>query len=302
MAVYIGPVLASRRPLADPVWHSLQRFNTYASATPAAFEAKAQRFPAALRSSVAVIVIDVLRATTTLTAVGATGVNGIVVAVKPTDGSPPFIAPTTAFGPWVGGGEENGEPIPGGCIANSPVSVSVSLFEDRYLKFVSTNGARAIARAEAFGAGDIYIACLRNIEVTVEAAIANGAQRVLFVAGGFYESATLEDSYCIGLGVAHLIRIGFADELTLCDEAEMSLRVAEGYPRHEDIVPALARRQVAQLLTVIGHGADVAAVVTGAGVDPDIWRRMHRTVLRHEQRANVGLFVPTHKYQQGEAP
>jgi len=55
---------------------------------------------------------------------------------------------------------------------------------------------------------------------------------------------------------------------------------------------------VPRLLNEIGLGSDVAAVVTGAGVDADIWARMRRTVLRYERRGDVGLFVPTLKQEE----
>lgn len=290
--------LINKRQLCNPVWHSWKNFNTFAAATPAAFGAKSIHFPALARSRTAVVVIDVLRATTTLSAVAAAGASGIHVAIKPTDGSNPFESPPPQLGPWVCGGEENGKPITGGVIGNSPRDVTTSLVEGKYVKFVSTNGARAVDQAVNLGFCDIYIACLANIAVTLKAAIANGAERILFAAGGFYQTTTYEDTFCIGIGTAELIKLGFADELTCCDEAVLALRLAENYPHANDFLHALQRRQVPLLLNAIGLGHDVTAVITGDGVDTNIWTRMRRTVVRYERRNGIDLFTPSLNEEQ----
>lgn len=225
--------------LADAAGHALSGYNTFCCGTPAAFEAKAKHLPAKMMAGTALIMIDVLRATSTLTAVGAADANGIHVAIKPTNGINPLTAPTKLFGPWLGGGEENGKPIVGGCIANSPTEVSDGMFCGSWLKFVSTNGARAISVAETSGSDRLYLACLRNIHATVATAIIDGADRILFGSGGFYGSSTLEDTVCAGLGIKALIGRAFATLQTVDDEALMALSVANDFDDDEHLVRAL---------------------------------------------------------------
>jgi 2-phosphosulfolactate phosphatase len=233
--------------LADPVWHALSGYSTFYSSTPHAFNAKTARFPLAAKADTAIVVIDVLRATSTLVAVAAAGAAGIHVAVKTKTGTHPFTPPTAACGPWVYGGEENGRPITGGCIGNSPTEATADKFRNAYLKFVSTNGAKAIAAAEAAGFSRLYLACLPNISSTVAKAID--------------------------------------------DEARIALTTAVEFSNAPSLVRALSVSQVGHLLTTIGRGDDINAVVSGVGIDPTVWVRMQTTVLRHTSIEGLGVFV-----------
>lgn len=277
--------------LPDAVWHALSTYSTHYSATPAAFEAKAGHFPDAVKAATAVIVIDVLRATSTLTAAAAGGASGIMISVKPKTGTA-FSAPLSHSGHWMFGGEQNGKPMPGGAIGNSPTEVQEGMFSGSFLKFVSTNGARAIATAEASGFNRLYLACLPNVEVTVLQAVADGADRIAFVGGGFYESGTLEDTVCAGVGVSVLLRHGFTALRHLDDEARMAASVASDFAQPDDLLAALRDGQVGRLLNAIGRGTDIDAVVTGDGIEPSIWQRMPSTVLPYTKTSGLGMFVP----------
>lgn len=291
MNVVDGQVHSASGLPADVVWHALSAYTAFYSATPVAFGAKASHFPSAIKASTAVIAIDVLRATSTLTAAAAGGASGILIEVKPATGTA-FSAPPSHSGPWIFGGEQNGKAMPGGAIGNSPTEIQEGMFAGRYLKFVSTNGARAIAAAAGAGFDRVYLACIPNVEATVLHAVASGAERIAFVGGGFYEAGTLEDTVCAGMGIHALLNHGFADAGQLDDEACMAVSVASKYSERDQLLAALRNGQVGRLLDAIGRAVDIDAVVTGEALDPSIWEKMHTTVLSFGTIDGLGMFVP----------
>lgn len=111
----------------------------------------------------AVLAVDVLRATATWTAIGADRPCGIHIRVKDQDGVG-FMAPTPSDRGWVKAGELNGEPIPGAVMGNSPTEVWQGRFFASWVSFESTNGARAVEQAKKVPRSEIFIACLQNID------------------------------------------------------------------------------------------------------------------------------------------
>lgn len=280
-----------RKPVSAPAL-ALSAFNTFCSATPEAFEAKVREIPPERMCDTAIFLVDILRASTTLTAVGAAGVAAVKVEVKPTDGGDPFATPPTDTEVWIGGGEENGRPIDGAAVGNSPLEVQPSQFLGAYLRFLSSNGARAGRAAERAGSRDIYITCMSNYQAAVAAAVAR-CKRFMIACGGFYRSGTLEDTVCAGRIIEWLMRLGAASLDSLDDEALIALATARAYSDDEHLVRTLEGGQVGRLLSEIGRGEDIRAVVTGDGVHPLIRSRMASTVLRYDQFRGLGVFVPS---------
>ncbi len=267
---------ANRERKKNPfVSGALDQFRFFGSLTPHAFEGKSTH--ANLENSV-VIFADVLRATTTQNAAVAAGCRGINLAVKPRnqpyDATPPVFPDEY----WLFGGEENGRAIPGGVIDNSPASVMTAEIDGAFLKFFSTNGARALQLIMENHTGAVFLLSMANIEATMEAVASCRFDRFYFVSSGFYDSASLEDCVCCGRAIRYLIDIlGLPGRLD--DEAIIMLNNAEKFPNDEELIKKLESCQVAHLLGKMGKIGDVATAVSGKSIE-NLWSIMRQTVIQ----------------------
>ncbi|MBP2560075.1 phosphosulfolactate phosphohydrolase-like enzyme [Neorhizobium galegae] len=273
---------------------ALGDFRAFFSASPNAFEAKAPHLPC--QDKVAIVVVDALRATTSWVAIGATGPRGILIKIKSKEGVG-LPAPFAPDGEWVRAGELHGRPINGGVMGNSPTEVRSDMFGSRWVRFESTNGAHAVELATTIENAEVYIGCFQNIGSVVEAAIKDGCGSLVVVAGGFYGSATIEDNVCAGRFFKEWIARTGISRQDLDDEARIALASAEAFPDDRELLATLKGAQVARLLREVGRESDVDAIITGIGVDPDIWDRMHSTVLRYTAHEGLGVFVPVNQME-----
>ena len=149
---------------------------------------------------VTALVIDVLRASTTIITALASGCDAIVPVADPLD------ARRRAAEMWNGGalvaGERQGEPIPGFDLSNSPVEFQSPHVRGKTVYFTTSNGTRALLAARAATA--IGVAAFVN--VTAAAAWAAGAGRdVAIVCAGSHGARSLEDWACGGLVVERIL-------------------------------------------------------------------------------------------------
>jgi phosphosulfolactate phosphohydrolase-like enzyme len=276
----------------DPVWlFALSPYHIFTSLTPSAFMDKMAHVPMSERGKIAVIANDVLRATTTIHAGIAAGSTGVCFSVKPKTGgydlTPPFGSPDE----WLYGGEENGLAIAGGAIGNSPLDVDDAGLNGKYLRFFSTNGARAMAAIHESQVGRVFLTSFANIEKTALKAIRDGYTIIWFVCGGFYGSATIEDTVCAGRGIHALLDQRCISLVDLDDESRVALSAAEPYfGDNQRLVRDMQQSQVGHLLCQIGRDADIYAVV-GQGFSTDLWERMSKTVVACTLTSGVPLFV-----------
>jgi len=258
----------------------LNEFSIIASASPEAFERKRQYL--AVPASTCIVFVDVLRASTTINAVLAAGGRGVRFLPKPLDRAYDFspVDPLVP-GTWVTGGEEDGRPIPGGVIGNSPLSIQQSDLDGKYLRFYSSNGARAMHAATAgaeFGA--IYMCSMANIDATVSEIAGSGFERVCVVCGGFYSTASLEDIVAAGRFIARLSGMSESRWHTLDDESQMMLLASERFDLDDlALVLELTKGQVARILAIVGRTDDIDACITGDGMGA-LWKEMSRTVVK----------------------
>ncbi len=282
-------------PVNSIIWEkSLSHYKILGSCSPATFKQKLEQVPyeeGMLKSSVAVF-IDILRATTTLIAVAASGCKGIVVDKKPKSGEYLFEAPFKQDETWIFGGELNGAPIKGrdssgrdslGVIDNSPLTAKASIFENKYLRFFSTNGAEAFDSLANAKFDAIYALSLANIEATAKAIMERQPERVWLVGGGFYGGSTIEDSVAAGFLIKRLVQLGIANPEELDDEAE-TMRIHALYFHQgkefldQELLDRLKNGQVSKLLTELGHGKDVIASINGTGMK-ETWSEMKSIAL-----------------------
>ena len=149
--------------------------------------------PAEELAGKAAVVIDVLRATSTITTALANGADTVV----------PVLTPEEAFQvvrdnpgrEFLLGGERKAVLIPGFHRGNSPLEYTASQVKGFPVLFTTTNGTRAIRRAA--GASHVYIASFLNAPAVARELAALGKD-VAICCAGTHEQFSLEDAGCAG--------------------------------------------------------------------------------------------------------
>lgn len=135
-----------------------------------------------------VVVIDILRATTTMCVAMENGSNSI----WPVDSVQKAAQAGSSF---LTAGERNGEKVEGFDLGNSPQEFSEEVVKGRDIVMTTTNGTKAISLSE--GAKNIYIASYRNISAVVQELQKQPEDIVLFCSG-WKDQVNLEDTLFAG--------------------------------------------------------------------------------------------------------
>jgi 2-phosphosulfolactate phosphatase len=135
-----------------------------------------------------VVVIDILRATTTMCVAMENGANSI----WPVDSVQKAAQSGSSF---LTAGERNGEKVEGFDLGNSPQEFSEEVVKGRDIVMTTTNGTKAISLSE--GAKNIYIASYRNISAVVQELQKQPEDIVLFCSG-WKDQVNLEDTLFAG--------------------------------------------------------------------------------------------------------
>jgi 2-phosphosulfolactate phosphatase len=150
----------------------------------------------AVVSSPCAVIVDVLRATTTLTVALAHGARGVIPTATPDEA----LALRDSRPGTLACGERNGRIVPGFDLGNSPFEYTEERVHGRTLVFASTNGSLAMLAAR--GARRRVLAAFVNA-----AAVAQSVRRereVAIVCAGKIGGFSLEDAACAGLLIARL--------------------------------------------------------------------------------------------------
>ena len=162
------------------------------------------------------IVIDVLRATSTMTQALAAGYRRILCCAEIDEAR----ALAESHAPARLAGERRLEHIPGFDFGNSPAELAGAPAAET-LVLTTTNGTRLlVAAAERFER--VYVGSLLNLDAVVRAAAAGGEDVAVLCAGVLGELA-LDDAYCAG-------RIAEALGGDPEDSATAAIRLAHSYP------------------------------------------------------------------------
>lgn len=156
-------------------------------------------------TSRAAVVIDVLRATTTIVAALHEGCPEVLPVELPEEA----IDLAKKFGrdSHLVGGERKGLKVEGFDLGNSPGEYNAAVLAGRKVIMCTTNGTLAIKKTAAAGARPIYLASLVNAPAVASKILAAGTPATLVCAGregGF----SLEDTLCAGLIVEEVTRRG----------------------------------------------------------------------------------------------
>lgn len=161
-----------------------------------------------------VVVIDILRATSSMCVAFKTGVNKILPVSTPEECS---LFKDFDF---LCAAERNAVKLPGFDMGNSPFEFQNPLIKDRNIAFTTTNGTKAIKQSKELGAAQIAVGSFLNIDVLTQW-IKHQTNDVILLCAGWKDKANLEDTLFAG---------ALMDKLqnnidTNCDTALMTLQL-----------------------------------------------------------------------------
>jgi 2-phosphosulfolactate phosphatase len=196
-----------------------------------------------------VLVVDVLRASTTMIAALASGCAGIVPVADAAEARRRRDAIGTAA---LVAGERKGRMVEGFDLGNSPLDVTSERVGGKTLIFTTSNGTRALLAARTAAA--VGVAGLVNLSAAVAWAHAGGRD-VTVACAGDRGCLSLEDNVCAGLLIDGLLR--HEPGAILTGAARDVLALGRGYGKD---VGRLARDSSwARHLALAGGASDVAA-------------------------------------------
>lgn len=171
-----------------------------------------------------VVVIDVLRATTSIITALNNGAREVIPVASVENA---VKVSGSMFGDVVlRCGEREGRIIPGFNLGNSPFEYSPENVANKTLIFTSTNGSLAMVRAKF--ARQIVIAAFVNVSVVVDYLVKQNQDFIIFCAGK-ESTFGLEDTVCGGMIIDKIIKAGIETELT--DAAQAAQVLYKSYGR-----------------------------------------------------------------------
>ena len=213
------------------------------------------------------VVIDVLRATTSMVAACEAGCLRIVPAESPE--SAREHARAAGSGALMAG-ERGGDPIPGFDLGNSPREFTRAAVAGRTVVLTTTNGTRALLAARAAAA--VGVAALVNVDAAADWAA--GHSHLTVVCAGDGGELSLEDMVCAGLIVD---RVASRQPAAVLTDAAAAARAAGAlYGKQLDRLREDSRW--ARRLAARGHAADVSVCFT-VGVSSQVPRMVGTEVV-----------------------
>jgi 2-phosphosulfolactate phosphatase len=219
------------------------------------------------------VVIDVIRATSTIVEALAAGAR----AVYPTKSTDDAIRLATSLGreDTLLCGERKGLKIEGFELGNSPGEYTPETVADKRLVMSTTNGTRAFLAVE--DAERVVCASLLNLSAT--AASIRDAKTLVLVCAGKEDRFSLDDALCAGL---ILLTLGSAEgsgegepttELVLDDASRAVLALTESFTPDVELLRLTA---AGSALVDVGLGADLehCAMVDRHGIVPEMEDRI----------------------------
>ena len=193
------------------------------------------------------VVVDVLRATTTMAVALAAGATAVQVfadleeLLRVSDRWPEAQRLRV--------GERGGKVVSGFDLGNSPLDCTPERVKGRRLFMSTTNGTRALTRVQS--APQVLTCALVNRQAVVERLHQHQPERVWVVASGWEGAFSLEDTVCAGALLA-----GLGSQVsTGNDEAVSALALYQQW--QQDLLPLLQRASHGQRLLGLGQGADL---------------------------------------------
>jgi 2-phosphosulfolactate phosphatase len=194
------------------------------------------------------LVVDVLRASTSMIAALSSGASAIIPVGDPTEARQRAEALSAGA---VIAGERRGERIAGFDLGNSPLDFTRARVAGRTIVFTTSNGTRALLASR--GAAAVGIAALVNAGAAAAWADAEGRD-VTIVCAGERGRESLEDHVCAGVLVERLTARVAQPELG--DSAARAASLAKRYGK--DVAQLADDSEWARRLARAGHAEDIA--------------------------------------------
>ncbi len=201
-----------------------------------------------------VFVIDILRATTSISAALSSGAKAILPVGSTEEAL--RLAQTIASADVILAGERDCLRIEGFQLGNSPLEMTEAAVRGKTLVFSTTNGTKALLACQ--GAAAVFLACAGNLSLAAEKArqALDGGGAVLVVCAGCGGSFSLDDAYAAGRLVAAVLS-GHKGRRGLNDAALASLDLVRRYGDRWE--RPLARSRAGRELLRLGFAEDVRA-------------------------------------------
>lgn len=144
-----------------------------------------------------VVVIDVLRATSSMCVAFKTGANKILPVSTPEECS---LFKDFDF---LCAAERNAVKLPGFDMGNSPFEFQNPLIKDRNIAFTTTNGTKAIKQSKELGAEKIVAGSFLNLEVLCNW-LMHQPNDIILLCAGWKDKVNMEDTLFAGAVIAQL--------------------------------------------------------------------------------------------------
>ena len=178
-----------------------------------------------------VVIIDVLRASSTIVHACENGVERIIPVADVEDATK--LLPTLDREATLLGGEREGIKIEGFDLGNSPLEYTTEVVEGKTLVFTTSNGTVAIAHSAP--AEETVIGCFLNLRAVVEHLLTTRPDQVAILCSGNLGQLSLEDFVCGGYAVRSLEeRLGSG--LVCNDGASAAMALASCMPDVGEVV------------------------------------------------------------------
>lgn len=202
-----------------------------------------------------VVVIDVLRASTTITYAMRAGAREII-PVATVEQAMKIVGNLHSTS-TVLCGERGGKRIEGFTLGNSPFEYTEEAVRGKALILTTTNGAVALTKAKY--ARQCFVSSFVNLSATIEAlsAIENiRSEHLIILCSGREEDFSLEDATCAGMLITRLMEsVGQPERLS--DSARAALSIYQHYG--SDIYRTLRESDHGEYLIELGFEQDILA-------------------------------------------
>ncbi len=145
------------------------------------------------KEGASVVIVDIFRATTTITTAFINGVKGIIPVAS--------IEEAEAFakqGQYIVAAERNVQRCSFADLGNDPMEYTEELVKGQKLVMTTTNGTKAIKIAFETGAKEVLIGSFLNLKSLVENCLTNKIKDLIVLAAGWQGQMATEDSLYAG--------------------------------------------------------------------------------------------------------
>ena len=198
-----------------------------------------------------VLVVDVLRASTSIAAALSNGARAVI----PFEGVDDAIIKARSLerSEVLLAGERKMAPIPGFQLGNSPREFTADVVSGKTIVMTTTNGTAALSGT--IGAAEVIVGCFANYSVVLAwlRAAARAGKSITVVCAGTNGRFALEDAICAGRYVRGISRRGIQAELG--DAASVAAIIDRRMGG--DLVAVLRNSEHGRALLEAGHGDDV---------------------------------------------